>query len=59
MVRHINNAVGMFNAGENLRAYQTDGGSLTKDEGERRNSTIIPMAGDLLLRYRSCIQGPN
>ena len=43
MVRHINNAVGMFNAGENLRAYQTDGGSLTKDEGERRNSTIIPM----------------
>ena len=44
MVRHINNAVGMFNAGENLRAYQTDGGSLTKDERERRNSTIIPMA---------------
>ena len=48
-MRHIHTAVGMFNAGEVLGEYSRYQDIQTKDEKERRTSTVIPMVDAYIL----------
>ena len=49
-MRHIQTAVGMFNAGEVLREYSRYQDIQTQDEKGRRTSTVIPMVVVYILR---------